>query len=280
MKIKSLLLTAAPGSVPMKKIPFLSPSSSLSSRSRTVPPRLVPGAFTLMELLVVIAIIAVLAVLAFLAFRGVLEKGRQASCLGNLRGLGAALFTYAADNGGELPSSKKAGLGYSEGSCNNFCRSAGGYPTMLKDYTGGWKAFFCPSDSQSGLNKANPPPTTAVSYMMRHCLDMWSHRGPHYWGKRSGLFLNDLAFPSRQIIMHEVRDWHGGLKYGKMTTPATYTMNAVFGDGSVRVHKFGPEYVNGDYHWFPYGELGTPISWARGFHPSAGYDLAKSATNP
>ena len=255
------------------------PRRSLFRRLCTVRSLPVSGGFTLVELLVVIAIIAVLAVLALPAFQGFLEKGRQAACLGNLRGLGAALLCYAADNSGEMLTSKKAGLPYSEGSCNQFCRSAGGYPTLLKDYTGGWKAFFCPSDLQPGLNKANPPPATAVSYMTRHCLDLWSHLGAHYWGSRSGLFLNDLAFPSRQIIMHEVRDWHGGLKWPTNAAPATYTMNAVFGDGSVRVHKFGPEYANGDYHWFPYGELGTSISWARGFHPSAGYDIAKSTTN-
>lgn len=259
-----------------KKLMFNILSSHCSPRSLLSRGR---SGFTLVELLVVIAIIAVLMVLAFPAFRGFLEKGRQAACLGNLRGLGAALFCYAAENNGELPSSKKAGQGYSEGSCNNFCRLAGGYPVLLKDYTGGGKAFFCPSDSQTGLNKANPPPATAVSYMMRHCLDVWSHLGALYGGGRSGLFLSDLAFPSRQIIMHEVRDWHGGLKWGKTREPATYIMNALFGDGSVRTHKFGPEYVNGDYHWFPYEEPGTPFTWLRGAHPSAWYDIAKSSTN-
>lgn len=59
--------------------------------------------FTLIELLVVIAIIAVLAAIAFPALTGAIDNSKSAKCVGNLRGIGAAALSYAADNDGRLP---------------------------------------------------------------------------------------------------------------------------------------------------------------------------------
>jgi prepilin-type N-terminal cleavage/methylation domain-containing protein/prepilin-type processing-associated H-X9-DG protein len=60
--------------------------------------------FTLIELLVVIAIIALLAVLMFPSAKGVLEKGREAKCVNNLRQLGGGFGLYVAEKGGYPPS--------------------------------------------------------------------------------------------------------------------------------------------------------------------------------
>ena len=54
--------------------------------------------FTLIELLVVIAIIAILAAILFPVFTAAKEKGKQASCLSNLKQLSTAMCMYMQDS--------------------------------------------------------------------------------------------------------------------------------------------------------------------------------------
>lgn len=61
------------------------------------------SAFTLIELLVVIAILAILmAILVPASMKGV-EMARRSACANNLKGIGIAFTSYAADHNGELP---------------------------------------------------------------------------------------------------------------------------------------------------------------------------------
>ncbi len=65
--------------------------------------------FTLIELLVVISIIGLLAALIFPVFTKVREKGRQTSCLSNMKQLGIAFKLYAQDYDERLPRSVAEG---------------------------------------------------------------------------------------------------------------------------------------------------------------------------
>jgi prepilin-type N-terminal cleavage/methylation domain-containing protein/prepilin-type processing-associated H-X9-DG protein len=60
--------------------------------------------FTLVEILVVLAILAVLAAMLFPLMARTTDSGHQAKCVNNLRQMGVAIFSFAADNGGALPS--------------------------------------------------------------------------------------------------------------------------------------------------------------------------------
>jgi prepilin-type N-terminal cleavage/methylation domain-containing protein/prepilin-type processing-associated H-X9-DG protein len=59
--------------------------------------------FTLTEVLVVITIIVVLAALSVLGVSKVRSAARGATCVSNLRQIGTAMLSYAADKNGELP---------------------------------------------------------------------------------------------------------------------------------------------------------------------------------
>ncbi len=65
--------------------------------------------FTLVELLAVICIIGILAALMLPMLGRMRAKSKDAVCMSNLRQMGAAFGTYAADNRGMLPAVSKNG---------------------------------------------------------------------------------------------------------------------------------------------------------------------------
>lgn len=65
--------------------------------------------FTLVELLAVICIVGILAALMLPVLGRMRAKGKDAVCMSNLRQMGVAFRTYAADNRGFLPAVSKNG---------------------------------------------------------------------------------------------------------------------------------------------------------------------------
>ncbi len=62
-----------------------------------------PGAFTLIELLLVVAIIALLISLAVPEFGRFVDRARSVGCAGNLRSIGISVRNYINDNDGTYP---------------------------------------------------------------------------------------------------------------------------------------------------------------------------------
>lgn len=97
-------------------------------------------AFTLIELLVVIALVALLATLGFAAIDSYTGKARAASCMANLRSLGAALNLYLADNNGTMPALRLARESKDE--------DVPVIDNTLDRYVPARKTFACPADQQ------------------------------------------------------------------------------------------------------------------------------------
>ena len=99
--------------------------------------------FTLIELLVVIAIIAILAAMLLPALNKARERGRNATCQGNLRSLGQAVVLYAGDYQDYIPwgpanKSDLREVGWGR-ECNHGLLNKYGYVPNTK-------TFMCPSD--------------------------------------------------------------------------------------------------------------------------------------
>lgn len=76
-----------------------------------------PSGFTLIELLFVIAIISIIAGIIYPVYSRTRERGRQATCLSNIRQLGVALQMYTDDWNGCFPASRvdEGGVGNPSG---------------------------------------------------------------------------------------------------------------------------------------------------------------------
>ena len=94
--------------------------------------------FTLIEILVVIVIIAVLSAIAVPAIRSGLARAESAKCLGNLRGLGAGLNGWLADNSMIMPPLAAGRKSRSE--------DVPVIDTVLAPYLPDPRIFACPAD--------------------------------------------------------------------------------------------------------------------------------------
>ncbi len=97
------------------------------------------NAFTLAELLVVLAVVGILAAVSVPVYGRVVETGRAAKCVSNLRQLGSALELYLGEHNRTMPTLQAGRTDKSQ---------EGAYiDNTLDAYTGGSTAVFaCPSD--------------------------------------------------------------------------------------------------------------------------------------
>lgn len=137
--------------VPVSYPSFQSSSIPFFRRSAT------PRGFTILELLMVITITAALAALAIPASNRLIHRARAASCMNNLRNIGASLHLYLADNNNTMPKlvTARASVTSDEPSIDK----------VLENYTGNKTVFHCPADSKKLWE------TTGTSYLWNNLLN-------------------------------------------------------------------------------------------------------------
>lgn len=97
--------------------------------------------FTLIELLVSISVICILAALGLPLAQSIGEKSKAAKCISNLRNIGMAAMSYAADNSMKLPMTSHKG-------------AANQWAVTLQPYASDSIKFHCPSDPAKNRDRS------------------------------------------------------------------------------------------------------------------------------
>ncbi len=100
--------------------------------------------FSQIELLVVIGVLAILLAILFPAYRMVINRADNVTCSSNLRTLGMAMHTYAADHDGYLPPGYRIPPGIT------LHRTLGPYVTTQQTILMPTDVFFCPANIAIG----------------------------------------------------------------------------------------------------------------------------------
>jgi len=189
--------------------------------------------FTLIELLVVIAIIAILAAILFPVFAQARESARRASCVSNLKQIGAAAIMYASDNDGLVlrVASSVSSIdtnvlgepvpvrGYAE---------AYYWQSLWLPYTKNAQIFFCPSGDRN-FRAAPRYVNTSGGLPLR---EIWGQYGINYEGlckKRAPwnrIGLDSVAEPADTFMV--VDSWSVSLAVDGADSPLRF-----FGSGPV-----------------------------------------------
>ena len=161
-------------------------------------------AFTLIELLVVIAIIAIISALAAAGWQRSQRYARAATCMQNLRQIGAALARNVAENDGVFPTMAMARA--------NTAQNVPVIDTVLRTYLQDARVFACPDDPKHLAQ------TTGTSYLWNTKLN----------GQRlatlsvSFLAMEPIDDPSRIMVMGDKEGFHPNLQN---------KMNVLYADG-------------------------------------------------
>ena len=210
--------------------------------------------FTLIELLVVIAIIAILAAILFPVFAQAREKGRQASCISNLKQIGLSCKMYVQDYDEKWPASGPIACctNGQQGSIGQDFGYNGWISNGLIPYTKNQQIYICPDINNNGFpdpwsngGTATTNGSQSFSYAFNYATD---------YGVKEALFTS----VSNAIVMADsttawwdcpylntgcgwvTRDWawHVAQSY-KQTEWHTQKNDFLFEDGHVKAMGWG-----------------------------------------
>lgn len=214
--------------------------------------RLRPQGFTLVELLVVIAIIAVLAAILFPVFATAKQSGQKASCLSNLKQIGAAINVYTGDWDDLLPNAAAWSVQWrdfpkaDQGSCLRELDSTGKEIGVLRKYVKSAKVWFCPAFTMNsvlleyGPYKITPRDNQTtylwLSYSQPSRNQIYSHR------------LSEIPHPSKQTIVFELPYADPGAH--------NHVSNILFADNHVKSISTMQTDDHGGSAWTYYAEAG------------------------
>lgn len=192
----------------------------------------IPQGFTLIELLVVIAIIVILIGLAFPALSPAMQRARSATCMSNLRQIGAAVGLYVGDREGFLPPVKTADnaspahhwcqflapyLGVSQGVAQAINPLPRGWPAGSKLADNWWKPFErgnpiwgCPEwkgrDTSWNIPPVGPVSVSSPGYGMNRKLKHPDNTSTMF--SQEVLSFSEITFAKKRALIMDARDWH------------------------------------------------------------------------
>lgn len=160
-------------------------------------------AFTLIELLVVIAMIVTLASMAMPAIGPMIERGRSAECMGNLRQIGVAVQQYVADHDYRFPA-----IETEPPSLPPEVEDPGTALEKLGPYGITKEILTCPSDAAKNENYAKH----GASYLFSPVLQDETPASVKIYTRRGTFQVSDIA---RLTVASDIEAVHAnGRNYG------------------------------------------------------------------
>ena len=245
--------------------------------------------FTLIELLVVIAIIAILAGMLLPALNKAREKGRAASCQGNMKQIGTALAMYNAAFDDYYPCSEIEwnDLNNKPTWSDVVLPFLGAATSFTSNHYGNGGAFICPSQKS-----VYPSWRIYISYGINRDFVGRENYTNRTWAsvKTGGVKASSVASPSSHLIVTET--WYSSTRsqmqdIGSTKVPARNLGYFVADQGTITFRhsrKSNTLYVDGhvaaeDQSWIWMG-LPLKLPWIVGNAISAPFSLYSSCRKP